>query len=734
MWRKVPALTGVLAALGPAIGFIFLLSMTPTVLSGEIPRWAVEWFPAMDLSLALRLDPWSLMVALVVTGVGVPLLLYAGSYSHGDPRGGRMIGLLAAFAAAMLGLVMADHLLILYISWELTSVLSFLLVGYKHEKEEARLSARRALVLTVAGGLAMLAGCLTLARAGGSWYITELHMGGSLVDHVWAPAMIICFGLAALTKSAQFPFHVWLPGAMAAPTPVSCYLHAATMVKAGVFLLGVLLPIFGGHPVWFALFGGLGTVTAVWAGFRLLSQEDAKGLVAWSTVSALGTMVALLGLGTPKAALAVACYLPAHACYKATLFMVVGSLDHGTGTRSLVRLRGLRRTMPLTMVAAGLGAISLAGLPITAGFIGKEYLLKAVFEAPPWLLGGLLFAAIAGAVAAVALAVHPFRGEPNGELHPHESPRGMTWPALSLGLAGVVLGVATSFIAAFFGEAAEAVAGTYAKKPKTWPGTDLVLLLGLSLAAVGGVVGLYAASLRQKLGGLPIPPGDKVVDRMLDGLLTAAKWHTRVVVNGSLRSYMAVMVAIATGALITGLLLNGGEWSVLPWAHHLLDPVSLVLCVGGLIGVLVLRERIAVTIALGFLGAGVALVFLSRGAPDLALTQLTVEALTVLLIILAFRALPPLGERRRGMDGLWTAGLATIFGLTVIAALLTLTPEPGLGTTFNELSWTKGYGRNVVNVILVDIRALDTLGEISVLGLAALGCYAVMRQVRSTNP
>jgi multicomponent Na+:H+ antiporter subunit A len=221
---------------------------------------------------------------------------------------------------------------------------------------------------------------------------------------------------------------------------------------------------------------------------------------------------------------------------------------------------------------------------------------------------------------------------------------------------------------------------------------------------------------------------------MLDGLLTAAKWHTRVVVNGSLRSYMAVMVAIATGALITGLLLNGGEWSVLPWAHHLLDPVSLVLCVGGLIGVLVLRERIAVTIALGFLGAGVALVFLSRGAPDLALTQLTVEALTVLLIILAFRALPPLGERRRGMDGLWTAGLATIFGLTVIAALLTLTPEPGLGTTFNELSWTKGYGRNVVNVILVDIRALDTLGEISVLGLAALGCYAVMRQVRSTNP
>ena len=368
-FRKWRGKSGWLIAVGPLVGFIALLMAAPAVLSGEVLHTSVMWSQTMGLSIDLRLDTWALALGLVVTGIGAPLLVYGASYADDDERGGRMIAMLAAFAAAMLGLVMADHVLFIYVCWEITSVLSFLLVGYKHGYEDARLSARRALVITVAGGLALLAGLLLLAQAAGTWSLTEILANGSLADHVFYPAIVACVVLAAGTKSAQWPFHVWLPGAMAAPTPVSCYLHAATMVKAGVYLLAVLMPVLSGTGLWLGLVGGMGAMTAAYAGLRLTVQSDAKGLVAWSTVSALGLMMLLVGIATPMAATALVCLVLAHATYKATLFMVVGAIDHGTGTRDLDRLGGLKSAMPWTAATAGIAALSLMGLPPVMGFV-----------------------------------------------------------------------------------------------------------------------------------------------------------------------------------------------------------------------------------------------------------------------------------------------------------------------------------------------------------------------------
>lgn len=732
LFRRLGGQAGWWLALAPLAGFVALAAAAPSVLAGGRPEVAWTWVPGLGLDVALRLEPWSLVMALVVTGVGAPLLVYAGAYAADDPRGGRMLTQLAAFAAAMLTLVLADHLLLLYVAWEATSVLSFLLVGHKHELPEARAAARRALVITVAGGLALLAGLLLIAEAAGSWRLGEIVAGGSLADHAFYVPIVLCIALAAATKSAQFPFHLWLPGAMAAPTPVSCYLHAATMVKAGIFLLASLLPVLAGSALWTGLIGGMGAVTAVYGGARAVAQADAKGLVAWSTVSALGLMVALCGLATPYAVTALITVLVAHAAYKATLFMVVGSLDHGTHSRDLGRFGGLARAMPLTFTAAAVAGISLMGLPPTAGFVGKEYLLKAVLGGPWWLTTATLAAALATAGAALVIGLRPFVGRRPESLPAHESSLGFTAPALVLAAAGLVLGPATALLGPGLYEAAASALAPAGKAPpvaKAWPGTDAVLALSLGLAAVGGALGLAWPKARAALARIAWPGGGVVFDRMVDSLLMVARLHTRVIVNGQLRSYVAILITLATGALATGLLLTGPALSPPPAPGHLLDGIALLLCVAGLAGIVLVRDRVGVTIGLGALGAGVALVFVARGAPDLALTQVLVEALTVVLFVLAFRALPRLGPVRGGRAGWWTAGLAAAFGLMVGISLLAVSHNPGVGLTLHELSWDKAYGRNIVNVTLVDFRAFDTLGEIAVLALAAIGLLTVLPAV-----
>jgi multicomponent Na+:H+ antiporter subunit A len=722
---------GSILALGPLIGLLVLISAAPKVLSGEVLTWSIAWAPALDLSLDFRLNAWALVMGMVVTGVGAPLLAYAVSYGADDPRAGRMTAMLAAFAAAMLGLVFSDHLLMIYVCWEITSVLSFLLVGHKHEYADARYAARRALVITVGGGLALLAGLLLLAGAADTWSLTEAIAGGNLAEHPWYVGMVCCFFLAAATKSAQFPFHVWLPGAMAAPTPVSCYLHAATMVKAGVYLLAVLTPLLGGTDLWLYLIGGTGTFTAAYAGIRCSGQTDAKGLVAWSTVSALGMMMMLVGLATPLAATALICLVLAHALYKATLFMVVGCIDHGTHTRDLDRLGGLGKAMPRTAAAAGLAAISFMGLPPAMGFVAKEYFLKAgLYDGNWWGLVGGIIAAVTGAGAAVVLAFITFwRGKCDDDIHPHESPWGMTLPPLILATTGFLLGPAMIWLGkTLVQSSATVVAGAEAPYAKAWPGTDLVLLLSLVLAATGAGVAFGYAKWRQYWKKLGWPGGGKLADRAIDSILTVSKWHTQIVVHGNLRWYLALLFIMATVAIIAGLLVNEVTWSVPPMASHPLDPAAMLLISLGLLGTMFMKNRLAAITALGALGAGVAIMFIGRGAADLALTQLLVEALTVLLFVLAFRRLPDLKIGHSDVSK-WTTGLIAVgFSIAVAAAILAVPHQAGIGADFHELSWVKAYGRNVVNVILVDFRAFDTMGEIAVLGLAALGVLALVKQ------
>ena len=341
-FRGLRGRSGWLIAVGPVVGFITLLTMAPAVLSGELITSSMAWSETMGLSVDLRLDPWALALGLVVTGIGAPLLVYGASYADEDERGGRMLAMLAAFAAAMLGLVMADHVLMIYVFWEATSVLSFLLVGYKHGYADARVSARRALVITVAGGLALIAGLLLLAQAGGTWSLTELIAQGSISDHAFYPAIVFCVVLAAATKSAQWPFHVWLPGRW--PHRPQCHVISMRQpwLKQGYTSSPCYYQFSVEQPLWTGLVGGMGAITAVYAGIRCSVQKDAKGLVAWSTVSALGLMMLLVGLGTPLASTALVCLVLAYATYKATLFMVVGSIDHGTGTRDLDRLGAVK--------------------------------------------------------------------------------------------------------------------------------------------------------------------------------------------------------------------------------------------------------------------------------------------------------------------------------------------------------------------------------------------------------
>ncbi len=724
-----------LLALAVAGVFALLLSHVPNIMDGEVYETSIRWAPTLDLALSLRLDGLALLFALLITGIGSLILLYAGDYLPADAQRGRFFLFLLLFMASMLGVVLSDNLIALFVFWELTSITSFMLIGFEHGKQSARLAAQQALVVTGIGGLALLAGLLLLGVAADAWTISALAQPG-VIDAsdglVIAAFWLVLAG--AVTKSAQFPFHAWLPGAMAAPTPVSAYLHSATMVKAGVFLLARMHPVLGDVAAWGWALPAFGGATMVVGAVIAIRETDLKRVLAYSTVSALGTMVFLIGMGTGEAMIGVTVLIVAHALYKAALFMVAGGIDHSTGTRDRNVLGGLRSAMPLTAAAAVLAAISMAGLPPAAGFLAKETLFEVTTHAEFVLLLSIIAAAVGALtlIAAGMVVVRPFFGRPLETPHaPHEGGVGLWVPPLLLGLIGIIGGVLTPLGSDAIRTVAESMSGTAVEvKVSFWHGFNLVLLLSV-LAIGAGILGLWKLTLLLRVLPLPRFSGEGAFVGALVLLNRIALLQTRLIQSGSLRRYVIIILISFVLGGMTLLIARGGV--AVPEYRDMnaeLYAVSALLVVTALAAAFA-RSRLYAVAALGAGGFGMALLFTFFSAPDVAMTQVLVDTLVVVLFVAVFRHLPSARRTRSPLASRIGYGLvACAVGVTTTVltwTALTVERSTEVSDYYVAHSVSEAHGRNVVNVILVDFRALDTMGEITVLAVAALGIIALLR-------
>jgi multicomponent Na+:H+ antiporter subunit A len=740
IFRVVRDRTGWVLATLPASIAVYFLAHARAVASGDTFAASHPWAPGLGMSLSLYLDGLSLLFALLITGIGALVLIYSGGYLADHPQLGRFYCWILLFMGSMLGLVLADNAITLFVFWELTSLTSYLLIGFDHGREEARWAALQALLVTGVGGLALLAGLLLLGQAGGSLELSRLIQNGSLRDHpLYLPILLLILA-GAFTKSAQAPFHFWLPAAMEAPTPVSAYLHSATMVKAGVYLLARLSSVLGGTEAWVQLVTTGGAVTMVYGAYLGFRETDLKRILAYSTVSALGLLTMLLGLGTKAAVQAAMVFLFAHALYKGALFLVAGALDHETGTRDISSLGGLRRAMPITAAAGVAAGLSMAGLPPLFGFISKEMVLEAVAVAPQ-LARPLTGATVAASALFVALAAivafRPFFGDilptPN---HPHEAP-GSLWfgPAALSGLT-LLAGLAPALVSSWI--VSPAVQAVWRQPAPVelalWHGMNPALALSGIAFVVG--LGLYVARepLRRGAAWLRIIAWwgpDRWYDLTLQGLNGLARAQTRLLQNGYLRFYLITIVATTVG--LVSYTLAGDAAFRLPegWREvRFYEPALVVLMLLATLMAVRSRSRLGAVAALGVVGYGVALIFVLFGAPDLAMTQFLVETLTVILLVLVLYHLPrfaTLSSRpARLRDIVVALSGGVLMGALVLAASSTQ-PQPRLTSYFASHSLPLAHGRNIVNVILVDFRALDTMGEITVLAVAAVGVYALLK-------
>ncbi len=739
---RVPRLAGWLLAIVPAAGTGWLVVQGARIADAGPIREVIEWAPSFGLRASFRLDGLGLLFALLVLGVGALVVIYAAGYLQGDRRLGRFYVALFGFMGSMLLIVLADNVLLLYAGWALTGITSFLLIGYDGRSATARRAALQALLTTFAGELCLLAGVLLLAQAGDSFELSVLVERADRIgaDPAFVP-MLILIVIGALTKSAQFPFHYWLPNAMVAPTPVSAYLHSATMVKAGIYLLARLSPIFAGHEAWVVLVGGSGAITMLVASVLTLRQTDLKRLLAYSTVAALGIMTFLLGIGTQGAVVAVAVFVIGHALYKGALFLVAGIIEHEAHARDIHRLGGLRHSMPLTAMAAALAALSMAGLLPFFGFIGKELEYEAALTTEantPLVVALVLVPNIVFVVVAVLVGLRPFVGRRRELPEAPRDPRpSMLGGPMLLGILGGLFGILPAvFAAGLAGGAASAVMGESLEVDLAlWHGITPMLILSVATLVVGGVLAWIirpvAAMARTLDVGAVIGP-ERLYDGLITGTLAAARTGVDAWQTGMLRRY--VFVTMVSAVILVGTAFAGS--GALPaMAIDNVDArpheVAIVLVIAAAAFVAIsARSRLSAVAALGVVGYGVALIYVLFGAPDLAMTQVLIETLTVIIFVLVLFHLPRFAIRSSRAMRIRDAVVATAAGLLMTGLTLAAfsMPNPdGISQFFLERSVPDGHGRNVVNVILVDFRALDTFGEITVLSLAALGIYALIR-------
>jgi multicomponent K+:H+ antiporter subunit A len=734
------------AALVSIAAFTLLLIQAPAVLRGGVREEHWQWLPSLGLDVTFYLDGLGLLFAGLILGIGILIIIFAHYYLSLKDPAGRFFTYLLLFQGAMVGIVLSGNVLLLVIFWELTSLSSFLLIGFWRHLPEARQGARMALIVTGAGGLALIGGMLILGDIAGSYELTAILAAGDAIkaDPLYVPALLLILA-GCFTKSAQFPFHFWLPHAMAAPTPVSAYLHSATMVKAGIFLMARLWPVLAGTDIWFYIVATAGLVTMVMAAWIALFKDDLKQLLAFSTVSHLGLVTMLIGFGTTMAAVVAVFHIINHATFKAALFMTAGIVDHEVGTRDARLLGGLVALMPITATLATIAAASMAGIPPLNGFLSKEMMLE---EAAHTLWGGtswlLPVGATLGALFSVAYSFryifHVFYGPQRDDYpkHPHDPPAGMWLPPGLLVCLVIAIGLAPAIVAGPL-VAISAGAVTGGTLPEyhlsLWHGLTPALFMS-AVAIVGGIALLlrHEAANNWRLS-VPRPEAKTIFERiLLWRLLAFTRAFNRGLHNGSLQRMLA-MIVLAVLGIVYAALSAGGE---LLGGRELLTPspiaiVGWALLVVASAGVTVLhRDRFLSLIIVGVIGLIVSVGFAYLSAPDLALTQISVEVVTVILMLLALNLLPkdtpretPLLQRLRDI------GIATLSGLAAGGAAFAVMSRDyeSISAFHLDKSYSGGGGTNVVNVILVDFRGFDTFGEIIVLGIAALAIIAMIENV-----
>ncbi|ENW79039.1 hypothetical protein F909_03364 [Acinetobacter sp. ANC 3929] len=745
-----------LGAIGISLScFILLLTQADTVLQGNTLQQSWDWLPQLGVNLSFRLDALGLLFGLLISGIGTLIYIYAYYYLSPKNSLSKLYQLLMLFMAAMLGISLSNNLIILLVFWELTSISSFLLVGYWSQYEAAQRGARMALTITGMGGLAMLGGFVLIGQITGTYQIDELVlMKDTIQQHaLFVPALLLIL-LGAFTKSAQFPFHFWLPNAMAAPTPVSAYLHSATMVKAGIFLLARLAPIFIGAALYHNIVTFVGLFTLCMAAGFAIFKEDLKGLLAYSTISHLGLIVCLLGIGSPLAVAAAIFHIINHATFKAALFMIAGIIDHETGTRDLRKLSGIWQLLPFTGTLTMITAASMAGVPLTNGFISKEMFfteLLANLSGPVMVISAIV-ATLAGIFAvsySIRLVHGVFFDGPIGKHVPnkdaHEPHLGMRLPAIILATLCILVGILPALLA---GTMVNSVTRASLAQPEfegvhlaIWHGVNAPLMMSL-IALIGGSILYFTLAKEGRIRKIDLDPylgkfqGKILFDLFLKNLLLISRKIKQKTENGSLQSYLLLIVlfsivmvglplfnqGLTTGtrelthapwvAIVLWLTLFSGCWMML-WFHH---------------------ERIKAVLISGAVGLVVTMVFVTLSAPDLALTQITVDVVTTVLLLMSLSLLPQLTPYESSRSRRWRdASLAIAGGLGIgwIAWLLLTRDHNSISWFFMQQAIPLGGGSNVVNVILVDFRGFDTFGEITVLGIAAIGALCLMDGMRA---
>ncbi|MDH3249646.1 MAG: proton-conducting transporter membrane subunit [Acidimicrobiia bacterium] len=712
-----------IGAVGPAATLVYAAAVLPDVLDGGSRTANISWVPSLDLGFDLRLDAYGTVFLLVIGTAGVAIFLHATRYFAGTAKAASFAATMTLFAGAMTGIVVSDHLLSVFVFWELTTITSYLLIGYSDHLARARSAALHAALVTGAGGLALLGGLVLLARESGTYLISELD--GSLAAGPVTNTAFALILIGAVTKSAQFPFHGWLPGAMAAPTPASAFLHSATMVKAGIFLVGKLGFIaVAVMDWWFPAVATIGFITMALGGWAALRQTDLKLLLAYGTVSQLGFLFALVGSGDRNLAFGGLALLVAHAAFKASLFMTVGAIDKLTGTRDVRLLSGLARSQPALFWTAIAATASMAAFPLTFGFAAKEAVFDGLLGLGPVFITVATIASILTVAYSIRFLVGAF-GPNEPDTDPATAPPGTPWgllaPASALALLGVALGLFPTLPKKLIDLAGDSNPGALDVKLAVWPG--FVPALGFSLAslALGAILALTPRLIGPISGSTQITPqADALFASAVRRLISTADRISGIIQNGSLPAYLGTILIVAVGLPLTAL------WRIeglaVPAPGSAIELLIAAVIVVATVGLMVVRRRFAAIILLGAVGYGLAGLFLVLGGPDLAITQLLVETLVIGLFALVLRRLPAGFERFR----LQPVRLAVAVSVAVFVFGLGLgfgaaEPDSTVSDGYLERSVPEAAGQNVVNVILVDFRGLDTLGEITVLAVAAIG-------------
>jgi len=750
--RQFKAKWSILLPILPTLLFLYFAYQIPLISSGSTLVQQINWVPSLAVNFNFNLDGLSLLFALLITGIGACIFFYGRAYLKGHAYFDRFFGYLMLFMSAMLGVVLSDNILLLFVFWELTSISSFFLIGFNNDSADSRKSALTALGITGFGGFFLLLALVLMGNIAGTYTISELiDHRDVILNHQLYPLIIGLLFVGAFTKSAQFPFHFWLPGAMKAPTPVSAYLHSATMVKAGIFILARFTPILGDHVYWNTTLIVVGGITMFYAAIHSLFRIDMKAILAYSTISALGVLTFLLGLGTKEAMVAVAVFILAHALYKATLFMVTGIVDHETHTRDITVLSGLRKVLAPVALAGILAALSSAGLPfITFGFIGKDLIYEATlhYSLPEWvwILTGLAVVTNIGLVAAGFMAgIKPFVGVLPQEFEKVHLPYKAMWiPPLILAIGGVFFGILPAFAGDYLTTAASnAIWGQDTESHlKVWHGFNTVLILSLITLALGALIYWINKPSLSKLQAVEklnsISP-QRIITGYANDILRFSEWYTNLFHNGYLRSYHLKIILFAE-ALIAYRLWLSGPVKLDIWTLTYPDWYEIaivIILIGAVYIVVTTPSRLTAVVAMSVIGYCICLIFVIYSAPDLAMTQFTIDTLSTVLFVLVLYKLPPFINLTSKAVLVRDAFVAAGFGIILSLVALKVWSEPisaEISDFYGENAYLLAKGKNVVNVILVDFRGIDTMFETVVLSIAAIGVYSLIRlRLKSTE-